>query len=58
MLDKENQERVQYSKARQWRGKYGQKSSSGAVWLMRWAAKAGDPSLRLKNGYAQDDKVV
>ena len=26
-----------------------------AVWLAREAGAAGDPSLRLKNGYAQDD---
>jgi len=31
---------------------------SGAVWLTHQAGEAGDPSLRLKNGYAQDDKVV
>jgi len=24
-------------------------------WLMRKAGQAGDPSLRLKNGFAQDD---
>jgi hypothetical protein len=30
----------------------------GAVWLTPWAGSAGDPSLRLKNGFAQDDKVV
>ena len=28
---------------------------SGAVWLARRAGSAGDPSLRLKNGCAQDD---
>jgi len=28
------------------------------VWLTRWAGQAGDPSLRLKNGYAQDDAAV
>jgi outer membrane lipoprotein-sorting protein len=31
---------------------------SGAIWLTRQAGKAGDPSLRLKNGYAQDDGVI
>jgi hypothetical protein len=30
-------------------------SGSGAVWLTRWTSAAGDPSLRLKNGSAQDD---
>jgi len=30
---------------------------SGGVWLTRWAGWAGDPSLRLKNGSAQDDKA-
>jgi hypothetical protein len=24
----------------------------------RWAGQTGGPSLRLKNGFAQDDKVV
>jgi hypothetical protein len=27
----------------------------GAIWLARRAGQAGDPSLRLKNGCAQDD---
>ena len=27
----------------------------GAIWLARRAGQAGDPSLRLKSGYAQDD---
>jgi hypothetical protein len=31
---------------------------SGAVWLTRKVGDAGDPSLRLKNGYAQDDNAV
>ena len=30
-------------------------SRGGAVWLTHWAGEAGDPSLRLKNGFAQDD---
>jgi len=28
---------------------------SDAVWLTLLAGQAGDPSLHLKNGYAQDD---
>jgi len=31
---------------------------SRAIGLTRRAGQAGDPSLRLKNGYAQDDAVV
>ncbi len=27
-------------------------------WLTHQAGSAGDPSLRLKSGYAQDDDVV
>ena len=27
----------------------------GAIWLVRRAGQAGDPSLRLKSDYAQDD---
>jgi hypothetical protein len=34
------------------------KAGSGAIWLTRWAGNGGDPSLRLTNGYAQDDKDV
>ena len=30
-------------------------SRGGAVWLTHWAGEAGDPWLRLKNGFAQDD---
>jgi len=30
----------------------------GAFWLTREASEAGDPSLRPKNGYAQDDTAV
>jgi hypothetical protein len=29
-----------------------------ADWLTRQSGKVGDPSLRLKNGYAQDDAGV
>jgi hypothetical protein len=29
-----------------------------AAWLAHEAGSAGDPSLRLKDGYAQDDDVV
>ena len=32
-------------------------SRGAAVWLPRGAGRNGDPSLRLKNGYVQDDKV-
>ena len=38
-----------------YRVKIPEKSKVVAVWLTRWAASAGDPSLRLKNGSAQDD---
>ncbi len=31
---------------------------SGAVRLTRKAGDTGDPSLRLKNGYAQDDTAL
>ena len=31
---------------------------SGAIWLTLQAGEAGDPSLRLKSGYAQDDSVI
>jgi hypothetical protein len=31
------------------------RGSLGAIWLTREASEAGDPSLRLKNGFAQDD---
>ena len=34
------------------------KDGSGAVWLTLCAGYDGDPSLRLKNGFAQDDRVV
>jgi len=33
-------------------------AGSGPAWLTRWAGQVGDPSLRLKNGYAQDDAIV
>jgi hypothetical protein len=29
---------------------------SGELWLTLYAGYAGDPSLRLKNGFARDDK--
>jgi len=35
-----------------------QRIGSRAVWLTRQAGQAGDPSLRLKNGYAQDDTAI
>src|ERR1700722_8128553 len=28
------------------------------IWLTRYAREAGDPSLRLKSGYAQDDTLI
>jgi hypothetical protein len=31
------------------------KDPCGVVWLTLYASEAGGPSLRLKNGYAQDD---
>jgi hypothetical protein len=44
-------------------GKSGQTRREGAltwrcVWLTRQAGESGGPSLRLKNGYAQDDTAV
>jgi hypothetical protein len=33
-------------------------SGGGAAWLTRCAGSEGDPSLRLKDGSAQDDRIV
>jgi len=33
-------------------------SAAVQPWLTRWAGSVRDPSLRLKNGYVQDDNLA